>query len=550
MLFIKQQIIFKNFFPAIIFYSLLTGCSSESNQQKQVFSFNLTEGVSTLDPAFAKSQATIWTSHQLYNTLVETDSNLNIVPSIAKSWDVNEERLLYTFHLRNDVVFHDNEAFENGKGRKLVAADVTYSLSRIMNRATASSGAWIFNNRVDSTAAFTAIDDTTFQLKLIRPFHPILGILTMPYCSIIPKEVVEKYGKDFRSHPCGTGPFQFGFWEEGQALVLHRNPNYWEKDRQGISLPYLDAVKISFLDSRATEFLAFQQGQLSFINDIDASFKDEVLTKAGELRKDWQQKIVLNKHPYLNTEYLGVLVDDKNEAARNSPLHIKAVRQAINSSINRKKLMMYMRNSIGISAEGGFVPAGLPSRNAEMVKGYPYDPEKARRLLKEAGFENGKNMPSITLLTIPMYADIGSFVAKQLEETGIKVQVEVIQKSLLLEQTAKSKATFFRGSWIADYPDAENYMSMFYSKNPAPPNYTRYKNPAFDELYEEALLENNDSVRFRLYREMDQLVINDAPVVPLFYDMVIHLVNKNVHGIQTNALNLLELRWVKISDKQ
>jgi peptide/nickel transport system substrate-binding protein len=121
---------------------------------------------------------------------------------------------------------------------------------------------------------------------------------------------------------------------------------------------------------------------------------------------------------------------------------------------------------------------------------------------------------------------------------------------LLLEQTAKSKATFFRGSWIADYPDAENYMSMFYSKNPAPPNYTRYKNPAFDELYEEALLENNDSVRFRLYREMDQLVINDAPVVPLFYDMVIHLVNKNVHGIQTNALNLLELRWVKISDKQ
>ncbi|MCW3113709.1 MAG: transporter substrate-binding protein [Segetibacter sp.] len=550
MLFIKQHIIFKNFFPAIIFYSLLTGCSSESNQQKQVFSFNLTEGVSTLDPAFAKSQATIWTSHQLYNTLVETDSNLNIVPSIAKSWDVNEERLLYTFHLRNDVVFHDNEAFENGKGRKLVAADVTYSLSRIMNRATASSGAWIFNNRVDSTAAFTAIDDTTFQLKLIRPFHPILGILTMPYCSIIPKEVVEKYGKDFRSHPCGTGPFQFGFWEEGQALVLHRNPNYWEKDRQGISLPYLDAVKISFLDSRATEFLAFQQGQLSFINDIDPSFKDEVLTKAGELRKDWQQKIVLNKHPYLNTEYLGVLVDDKNEAARNSPLHIKAVRQAINSSINRKKLMMYMRNSIGISAEGGFVPAGLPSRNAEMVKGYPYDPEKARRLLKEAGFENGKNMPSITLLTIPMYADIGSFVAKQLEETGIKVQVEVIQKSLLLEQTAKSKATFFRGSWIADYPDAENYMSMFYSKNPAPPNYTRYKNPAFDELYEEALLENNDSIRFRLYREMDQLVINDAPVVPLFYDMVIHLVNKNVHGIQTNALNLLELRWVKISDKQ
>ncbi|MCW3105593.1 MAG: transporter substrate-binding protein [Segetibacter sp.] len=538
-----------SFIPAIICL-LFSACAADNNHNKQVFSFNLTEGVSTLDPAFAKSQATIWTAHQLYNTLVETDSNLNVVPSLAKSWEVNGDRLLYTFHLRNDVWFHDNEAFEGGKGRRLVATDIVYSLGRIMSKATASSGAWIFNNRVDSTHAFTAINDSTFQLKLLRPFHPILGILTMPYCSIIPKEVVEKYGKDFRSHPCGTGPFQFKFWEEGQALVLHKNPHYFEKDEQGNRLPYLDAVKISFFDSKATEFLAFQQGQLSFISDIDASFKDEVLTKAGELRKDWQQKIVLNKHPYLNTEYLGILVDDKNEVMKSSPLQIKAVRQAINSSINREKMMMYMRNSIGIPAEGGFVPAGLPSRNAEMVKGYPYDPAKARRLLKNAGFENGKNMPIITLLTIPIYADIGSFVAKQLEEIGIKVQVEVIQKSLLLEQTAKSKALFFRGSWIADYPDAENYMAMFYSKNPAPPNYTRYKNPGFDELYEKSLPENNDSIRYRLYRQMDQLVIDDAPVVPLFYDMVIHLVNKNISGLKPNALNLLELRRVKILDKE
>src|SRR5438309_224616 len=164
--------------------------------------------------------------------------------------------------------------------------------------------------------------------------------------------------------------------------------------------------------------------------------------------------------------------------------------------------------------------------------------------------ENGNGLPVITLLTIPIYADIGSFVAKQLEETGIKVQVEVIQKSLLLEQTAKSEALFFRGSWIADYPDAENYMAMFYSKNPAPPNYTRYKNPAFDALYEKSLIENNDSLRYEMYRRMDQLVINDAPVVPLFYDMAIHLVNKDVHNFKPNALNLLELRRVVIDDKE
>jgi oligopeptide transport system substrate-binding protein len=530
----------------LLFCLINLSCSSKVSTDKKVFSYNEPEGIATLDPAFAKNQTTIWIAHQLYNTLVETDSNLNIVPSLAKGWEVSADRLTYTFHLRNDVYFHNTDAFENGKGRKMTAGDVVYSLGRIIDKATASSGAWIFNNRVDSVQPFIAVDDTTFQLKLIRPFHPILGILSMQYCSIVAKEAVEKYGKDFRSHPCGTGPFQQHFWEEGQALILHKNPRYFERDEQGKQLPYLDAVKVSFLDSKATEFLAFRQGELSFINDIDPSFKDEVLTKKGELRKDWQQKILLDKQPYLNTEYLGILVDDKNELVANSPLKLKAVRQAINSSINREKLVMYMRNSIGLPAVHGFVPAGLPSRNAELVNGYPYNPAKAQQLLKQAGFANGNGLPVIKLLTIPIYADIGSFVAKQLEETGIKVQVEVVQKSLLLEQTAKSKATFFRGSWIADYPDAENYMAMFYSKNPAPPNYTRYKNPAFDVLYEKALMEENDSLRYQLYRQMDQVVIDDAPVVPLWYDMVIHLVNKNVRNFKSNALNLLELRRVQV----
>jgi peptide/nickel transport system substrate-binding protein len=147
---------------------------------------------------------------------------------------------------------------------------------------------------------------------------------------------------------------------------------------------------------------------------------------------------------------------------------------------------------------------------------------------------------------VAIYADIASFAAKQMEEVGIPVQVEVIQKSLLLEQTAKSAALFFRASWIADYPDAENYMAMFYSKNPAPPNYTRFKNAEFDLLYEKALLETRDSVRYGLYRAMDQLVINEAPIIPMWYDMAIHLVQPNITGFKPNALNLLELRRTKL----
>jgi peptide/nickel transport system substrate-binding protein len=364
----------------------------------------------------------------------------------------------------------------------------------------------------------------------------------MQYCSVVPHEVVEKYGSDFRSHPCGTGPFMFKAWEEGQALIFLKNPHYFEKDSTGNRLPYLDAVKITFYDNKATEFLLFRQGELDFINDIDASFKDEVLTKRGELREDWKGKIRLSKNPYLNTEYLGILVDSTNKLVKASPLRLQKVRQAINYGFDRRKMMLYLRNSIGTPAESGFIPAGFPSFDSSVVKGYTYDPGKARRLLAEAGYPGGRGLTTIKLLTIPIYADLAGFIAKQLEETGLKVQVEAMQKSLLMEQTANSTALFFRGSWIADYPEAENYLSVFYSKNPAPPNYTRYKNTRFDELYEQALVTDNDSLRYKLYQQMDQMVISDAPVIPLWYDEVIRLVNPRVRNFTPNGLNLLELR--------
>lgn len=527
---------------------IFSTCKNTHRQNDNVFYYNETTGIASLDPAFAKNQSIMWAVHQLYNTLVEVDSNLNVVPSLAKSWDVSADRHTFTFHLRTDVFFQDNDAFANVKGRRMVAADVAYSLQRIMDKSTASSGAWIFNNRVDSLHGFTAINDSTFQLKLIRPFNPILGILSMQYCSIIPHEVVEKYGRDFRRHPCGTGPFQLYIWDEGQALIMHRNPHYWERDAQNKPLPYLDAVKISFYDNKATEFLEFRQGRLSFINDIDPSFKDEVLTKQGNLRPAWQGKILLHKHSYLNTEYFGILVDSTNLLVRQSPVRLRAVRQAINYAINRRQLMMYVRNSIGIPAEAGMVPDGLPSQNTSYVKGYTYNPDTARMLLKRAGITGAS--PPVKLLTIPIYADIASFAAKQIEDAGLHVQVEVVQKALLLEQTAKQQALFFRGSWIADYPDAENYMAMFYSKNPSPPNYTRYSNPAFDTLYEKALQETNDSARYALYRQMDQVVITDAPVVPIWYDEALHLVSPRVAGMQANALNLLELRRVRVGNKR
>ena len=539
----------KTNFIKIIFIAIvivqLAGCYNKEKSEGNVFHYNEFNGISSLDPAFAKSQSTMWAAHQFYNTLVEIDDSLHIIPSLAKSWDISADRTIFTFHLRDDVFFHDDVAFPEGKGRKLTAYDVEYSLSRIIDKETASPGSWIFNRKVDSIQPFKAIDDTTFQLKLLRPYLPILGIISMQYCSIVAKEAVENYGINFRRHPVGTGPFRFITWEEGQALIMKKNPTYFEKDSAGVRLPYLDGVNISFYDSKATEFLLFRQKQLDFINDIEASFKDEILTKQGTLRKDWEGKIVLQTNPYLNIEYLGILVDSTNELVRNSPMRLRKIRQAVNYGFDRRKMVLYLRNSLGTPAESGFVPMGLPSFDTAVVKGYNYNPAKAKQLLAEAGFPDGKGLPPIKLLTIPIYADMANFIAKQLGESGIPVQVDVVQKSLLLTMTSSSTAAFFRGSWIADYPDAENYLSVFYSKNPAPPNYTRYSSAAFDAAFEKAITEDNDSIRYKLYQQADQIMMNDAPVVPLWYDKVVRLAQPNVVGFKPNALNLLELRYTK-----
>ena len=153
------------------FIAIISSCQNNRSSTKQVFRYNEASNVATLDPAFAKNQSIIWAVHQIYNTLVETDSNLNIVPSLAYRWQISDDRLRYTFYLRQDVFFHDNDAFPGGKGRKMTAHDVEYSFRRIIDKNTASSGAWIFNTRVDSLTPFRATNDSVFEIRLVRPFR-------------------------------------------------------------------------------------------------------------------------------------------------------------------------------------------------------------------------------------------------------------------------------------------------------------------------------------------------------------------------------------------
>ncbi len=522
---------------AILF---LLSCSADERESKMIFRYNESAGISSLDPAFARNQANMWMIHQLYNTLVEVDDSLLIKPALAKSWKISDDGKEMVFTLRSDVYFHDDQCFPKGKGRKFSASDVVYSFHRITDPATASPGAWIFNERVAQEEPFSAPDDSTFILRLGSPFIPMLGILTMPYCSIVPEEAVSFYGINFRRNPVGTGPFRIVNWVEGQALVCSKNKYYYEKDEHGAPLPYLDGIFVTFYDSKATEFLQFRQKKIDFINDIDASFKDEVITRTGKLRKEWQGSVMLNKHAYFNTEYLGILMDSMKTG--NSALRKKKIRQAINIGIDRAKMMLYLRNSIGSPATGGFVPRGLPSFDGSS-RPYPYDPQKARQLLKDAGYD--ATSQKIRLITIPQYGNLGVYIVRELEQIGLKLEIEVVPKNLLLQQTAASQAEFFRGSWIADYPDAENYLSVFFGRNPAPPNYTRFKNPQFDLWYEKAVAESDSRKRYELYRKMDSLIMEEAPIVPLWYDEVIHLVQNYITGFKPNGLNLLELRRAK-----
>jgi len=520
--------------------------SSSENEDLTAFRYNESKGIATLDPAFAKSQTLIWPVHQIFNGLVQMDTALNIQPCIAKDWEVSADGQTYTFFLRKDVYFQDHDIFIGDTGRRVVASDFVYSIKRIYDPATASPGAWIFNY-LDKRKGPEAINDSTLKIYLKRPFPAFLGLLTMKYCSVVPKEVVEHYGDEFGRHPVGTGPFQFKMWKDGEKLVLVKNQDYFEKDKKGNQLPYLDAVAISFISDKQSEFLEFIKGDIDFISGMNPANKDELLTRSGKLNPKYRDRIKMYSQPYLNTEYLGFLLDSSKLDRKTYAVLNKNVRQAINFGFDRKKMMKYLRNNIGTPANNGFIPEGLPAFVKDSVIGYTYQPEKARDLLAKAGYPKGEGLSTITLTTTDDYRDLCEFIQHQLAEIGIDIEIEVSTGATFRDMVANSKLPFFRGSWIADYPDAENYLALFYSENfsPGGPNYTHFKNDKYDKLYRKALNTAEPEERKILYRKMDKLLIRNAPVVPLYYDQVVRFSQKNLSGLGSNPMNLLTLKYVK-----
>ena len=604
---------------ALILFSC--GSKNSDNENLKIFKYNESAGILTLDPIYAKDLPHIWACNQIFNGLVAFDDEMNIIPAIAKSWNISDDGMTYTFILRDDVYFHEDECFvkttrlqdhkttrsllvdslscglvDFNKTRKVVAQDFVYSFNRVLDRKLNSSGSWIFANverRQQTTDngqqtfeyAFAAVNDTVLEIKLSQPFPAFLGILSMTYASVVPQEAVEYYGTEFGRHPVGTGPFKFQYWKEGVKLVFRKNPIYFEFEKttrpqdykttsdilvdslscclvDSIRLPYLDAVSISFLIDKQVAFMEFIKGKFHFMSGIDARYKDELLTRDGQLRDEYQDEIYLIREPYLNTEYLAFFFGDDDTLGKDRSL---ALRQAVSYSIDREKMLRYLRNGIGTPGNQGIIPAGLPgfkdykttrlqdyklvdSLSCGLVDfniGYPYNPKKAEQLLKDndlVGYE-------LKLYTTQDYIDIAKFVQSALTEVGLNCKVEEMMPAALREKRANGNLPFFRSSWVADYPDAENYLSLFTTNNftPQGPNYTHYSNEKFDALYQKSLTCNDLQERARIYHEMDSLMMAEAPVVILFYDEVLRFVNKNVEGLGSNPTNMLDLKRVKVN---
>lgn len=520
------------FLIIILFGILLSSCEKDSDIENNIFKYNEYSNISSLDPAFSSTLRNIWPVNQIFNGLVQLDKNLEIKGDIASSWTISEDKRTYTFKIRQDVYFHNSELFGKNLTRKVKAKDFEYSFNRLIDNKIASPGYWVFNNVKD----FKAINDSIFQIELKKEFDPFLGILSMKYCSVVPHEIVTVLGDKFSKKPIGTGPFKFKKWDENVKLVLSKNKNYFEYDSLGQKLPYLDGIAISFIPDKKSEFMELLSGRLDMVSSPENSIIDQIFDYKGDLNPRFSSNFNLLKSPYLNTEYIGFNI--QNNIKKDTLL-----RYAINSGIDRKKMMQYLRKNIGYPAESGIVPNGL--NNSFYLPRYNYDPDLSKKLISIYKSNNDIDEINITIVSDSQYLDILEFIQSELQKIGVQVQIEITPPSILRQGKATGKFDAFRASWIADYPHVENYFSLFYSKNHTPkgPNYTFFSDRNFDKLYE--LIGNKKSISYeKISNDLENIIRRYSPIIPLYYDMSVRIVPKNISGLEANAINQLNLKRV------
>lgn len=585
-----------------------------------VYRINEVQELKTLDPTQLNDAPSHHAVHQIAELLVDFDSALTIQPELASAWEVSDDGLRYTYHLRSGVRFHDNPCFPGGKGRMMTAADVKYAFDRMLDARAGAKGASYFTDKVkgarayyeatgaattdatvdnsttaastdttrnpgrpkliaaigdststrqpkpvpntaptkadrvaaDGVSGFRVLDDSTFQIELIHPFAAFKYYPALGFCYIYPHEAVEKYGADFYRNLVGTGPFVLEHWDGGRELAMKRNPNYWGYDADGNQLPFLDGIRFTFIKDEKIQLTEFASGRLEEAYRIPSDFFKQVVGEDGLLTPEYA-KFQLHKVPALSTQYYGMLVPSKEFGD-------KRVRQAFNYAIDREKIVRYVLQGQALGpATHGLVPPSMPGYPVERIKGYTFDLNKARSLMGEAGYPDGKGFPPVTI-----QLNAGGGRNKEVAEAmqamlssglGIKVAIKILEWPQHLELLEMGKAPLFRLGWIADYPDPENFLNLFYSATipatgPSSINSTRYRNRAFDSLFALALVTQDDAQRLALYAQAEQIAVDDAPMLFIFNDMDYRLVQPWVKGYSSNPMDRRDFKgtWFSVDD--
>jgi len=531
----------------------LGGCKNvDKKSPQQIFHYNEDVSVTTLDPAFVRSQSENWIVSQIFNGLIDLDAQLQPVPALAKSWEISTDLLTYTFHLRSDVNFCFVDKQGKVTTRKMVASDVAYSLSRIADPATSSPGAWIFVGKIDSqlNRVFIAPNDSTFVLKLVSPAASLLGLLSTNFGYVVPKEYARLDKSYLARNPVGTGPFYVRRWEDEIKLVMRKNPHYHEKDTQGVPLPYLDAINVTFVKNKQTAFMQFAAGSYDFFNGLEGSFKDELLTDQAMLKPKYAQKMKAIITPFLNTEYVGCYLGEY--PGKTNWLKDVHLRRALFYAVDKQKLVRFFRNGLGDAGDWGVVPPILNAHEKEAITEANAAWQKALAEYQQSGYAKQTNKPEIVLSTTADYLDMMVYLQETWGRLGVKIKVDIQTGGMLRQLRNEGKLMLFRGSWIADYPDAENFLACYYAPylSPMGPNYTHFEDAQFDTLYR--LIEAGESgqkasLRKQYIQQANQILIDQAPVIPLYYDKSIRLIQPWVQGLENDAANRLVLKRVKIS---